>query len=467
MLATGLSVLAGLFHMTLSAGRINTGNETCPVPPETPMSNPPLFRYLIASADPGEGVTDANLARRYADSRDQASFELLVRRHADAVWAACRRILPKDQHLAEDAFQATFLALTRKAGSIRGPCFSGWLYRVAIHAAVKARDKAGLTRPNAEDDPPAPEIDPDRAELCSLVHEELAALNEKYRLPIVLCDLSGLNHADAAARLGWPIGTVSGRLSLARDQLRSRLRRRGINAPTVLIASFAGVSTVSASLIRAVVSFVAGGPVPLAVVSLTEGVLSTMKWTQLKLIAFVLTAVVTVTVTTAVALTQQQGGKSQTPTATAKPAAADVDTAAWNTLPPPSAFPEIQAGMPLPGVTPVKVLADDTSLRKLQKARFNVLLREFEVATQSVRAGALPDSELRQFHAKLAAAAAEVFDRPADLRPWVEAWVGAMKAEEGKAERAHLAFSISMADLLAARRARIEAEIALAKLPPK
>jgi RNA polymerase sigma factor (sigma-70 family) len=452
--------------MTLSAARINTGNETRPAPSETPMSNPPLFRYLIASADPGDGVTDANLARRYADSRDQASFELLVRRHADAVWAACRRILPNDQHLAEDAFQATFLALTRKAGSIRGPCFSGWLYRVAIHAAVKARDKAGLTRPNAEDDPPAPEIDPDRAELSALVHEEWAALNEKYRLPIVLCDLSGLNHADAAARLGWPIGTVSGRLSLARDQLRSRLRRRGINAPTVLIASFAGVSTVSASLIRAVVTFVAGGPVPLAVVSLTEGVLSAMKWTQLKLIAFVLTTVVTVTVTTAVAVNQQQDGKSPAPTATAKPAAVDVD-AAWNKLPPPSAFPEIQAGMPLPGVTTVKVLADDTSLRKLQKARFNLLLREFEVATQSVRAGALPDSELRQFHAKLAAAAADVFDRPADLRPWVEAWVGAMKAEEEKAERADRASSISAADLLAVRRARIEAEIALAKLPPK
>jgi RNA polymerase sigma factor (sigma-70 family) len=428
-----------------------------------------LSRYLLAAADPGAGVTDANLARRFIDCRDETAFELLVRRHAETVWSVCLRMLPRDQHSAEDAFQATFLALARKAGTIRGSSFGGWLYRVAVHAASRARERAGPARPQAEFDPPAPLVEPDRAELCVVVHEELAGLKEKYRLPVVLCDLSGLTHAEAAARLGWPVGTVSGRLSLARTQLRERLRRRGVVASAVLVASLVGGPTASARLVGATVGFVSGGSVPPAVVSLTEGVLSAMKWANLKPIVFAVTTFAAIGGMTTLAICQQADRLAAPPSSEVK--ASEVKPAvepdpAWNTSSAPSAFPNIQpTGSLFPGMTRVSVLVADTPLRKLQKTRLNLLLAEFEIATNRVRVGAMTESELRQYYPKLAAAASEVFDRPADLRPWVEAWVGAMKAEEKHAEQTARAGAASATELFAVRRARIVAEIALVKLP--
>src|SRR6266403_793132 len=95
-----------------------------------------FFRLLAAATPAADHVPDAELLRRFAHNRDSAAFELLVRRHADAVWTACRRVL-KCEADAEDAFQATFLVLLRKADSIRGACIGGWLHRVAVNAALK------------------------------------------------------------------------------------------------------------------------------------------------------------------------------------------------------------------------------------------------------------------------------------------------------------------------------------------
>src|SRR5688572_24875819 len=106
-----------------------------------------LFRLLSAAGPAGDHVADAELLRRYSSARDVAAFELLVRRHADAVWSACRRILPETD--AQDAFQATFLVLARKAGSVRGSCVGGWLHRVAVNAALKLR-AGGRRHPTAE-----------------------------------------------------------------------------------------------------------------------------------------------------------------------------------------------------------------------------------------------------------------------------------------------------------------------------
>src|SRR5215510_3336415 len=94
-----------------------------------------LFRLLAAAPPLGDHVPDAELLRRFVTSSDSAAFELIVRRHADAVWAACRRMLTRAD--AEDAFQATFLALIRKAKQIRTACVGGWLHRVAVNASLK------------------------------------------------------------------------------------------------------------------------------------------------------------------------------------------------------------------------------------------------------------------------------------------------------------------------------------------
>jgi RNA polymerase sigma factor (sigma-70 family) len=225
-------------------------------------------------------VSDYDLVRRYADTGDEAAFELLVRRHATTVWAACRRIL-RDHQAAEDAFQVAFLALARRARTIHAPCVAGWLYRVAVRAALRLR--TAPTRPT--EDRAAPAADPDRDEAAAVVHEEVARLAEKYRLPVVLCDLAGLTHAEAAAHLGWPVGTVSGRLSVARCQLRARLTRRGVGAPAALailaVPGLAAPGPVSDAQIRVAISTATGGTVPAAISSLTDGVLSAMRRTTI------------------------------------------------------------------------------------------------------------------------------------------------------------------------------------------
>src|SRR4051812_11783918 len=169
-----------------------------------------FLRLLTAAAPPGDHAPDAELLRRYAGSGDQAAFELLVRRHADAVWAAAYRVL-RNHADAEDAFQAAFLVLARKAGSVRGASAGGWLHRVAVNAALKLRAaRARQTAAAALCDRLHPAgTGPEADEVAAVVHQELAGLPDRYRLPVVLCDLEGHTHADAAKALGVPVGTVS------------------------------------------------------------------------------------------------------------------------------------------------------------------------------------------------------------------------------------------------------------------
>jgi RNA polymerase sigma factor (sigma-70 family) len=424
------------------------------------MARHPLLRYLRA-AGPATGVTDAELARRYAAGRDEAAFELLVRRHAELVWAACRRVLPRDHQAAEDAFQATFLALARRCGSVRSACAAGWLYRVAVRAALRLRARAPVL---AAADRPGPEGDADAVgDAGAVVHQELAALADKYRLPVLLCDLEGLTHAAAADRLGWPVGTVSGRLSVARGLLRTRLVRRGV-APALVAAAVASAGLAPAAVVESSAAFAAGAPAPAAVVSLAEGVLSAMKWAKTKVLAAVFAGAFSIAGAAAVAVSQDRAGPGGAvqPKAGA-PAAAEPDPE-WNGAVPPSAFPDLKPGRAHPAIAKVQVLKTDTPLRKLQKARLNLLVGEFEAAGHRARSGGGSASEARAYYARLAAAAAEVFDDPAELRPWLEAWVTETKAEERDAEAQSANGAVAAAALSAVRRARLDAEIALAKL---
>jgi RNA polymerase sigma factor (sigma-70 family) len=246
-----------------------------------------FFRLLMASQPAGEHVADAELLRRFAADRDSAAFELVLRRHADAVWTACRRILSSDAD-AEDAFQATFLVLMRKAGSIRNSSVGGWLHRVAVNAALKLKEtkqgRQGIEAiPGSGAQPDA--IASDR-EVAARVQMELARLPARYRLPVVLCDLEGQTHAEAAMVLDWPIGSVSGRLSRAHALLRERLARRGIVGPALLSATLTA-SPQPASAINGVAAIVGGADVPPPVSILVEGVYSAMKTARLKLVAVV------------------------------------------------------------------------------------------------------------------------------------------------------------------------------------
>src|SRR5262245_11008417 len=166
------------------------------------------IRLLIGSPA-ADDRSDGQLLHRFATMRDEAAFEALVRRHGPAVLGVCLRVLGHAQD-AEDAFQAAFLVLARKAGSIRrGEALAGWLYRVAFHIAVQAAARRRQTREQPITDMPASEPTPDldRCELRLVLDQELTRLPKKYLFPVVLCYVEGRTHQDAAGGLGWPKGT--------------------------------------------------------------------------------------------------------------------------------------------------------------------------------------------------------------------------------------------------------------------
>ncbi len=180
------------------------------------------------------GLSEAQMLDRFLVSRDEAAFEGLVARHGPMVLSVCRKTL-RDDHLAEDAFQATFLLLAKKARTVRGRDTLGpWLHRVAFRVAVRSAKAETKRKAKETSSPEVVEFAPSKSaddrlaqEGRRLLHEEVAGLPEKYRAPVVLCYLQGQTHDEAAKALKWPIGSVKGRLARARDLLRDRLARRG------------------------------------------------------------------------------------------------------------------------------------------------------------------------------------------------------------------------------------------------
>jgi RNA polymerase sigma factor (sigma-70 family) len=215
----------------------------------------------------------------------------------------CRSTLRHEQD-AEDAFQATFLVLARKAATIRKPeALAGWLHEVAHHVAVKAQADAARRRANEKMASPMavpdPTLDMTVRDLQRVLHEELRRLPEKYRLPLVLCYLEGRSHEEAAGQLGWSKGTLRGRLDRGREHLRRRLAARGVALAALLCAtvvpSRAAAEALMAAVVRAAVPSPAGGVSAVAVSAraslLAEGVIRAMSLTKLKVTLSVLLAV--------------------------------------------------------------------------------------------------------------------------------------------------------------------------------
>jgi HlyD family secretion protein len=233
-------------------------------------------------------LSDSQLLTRYADARGrdseaEAAFLELIHRHGPMVMGICRQIL-RQHHDADDAFQATFLVLVRKAHSIHvGDSLAPWLCSVAHRTAQRARVVAARFRPidSAQWEEPSTSLleNAFQFDLRPLLHEELDRLPGKFRDAIVLCHLEGKSHEEAARLLRWPIGTVSSRLSRGRRLLRTRLERRGVDASSAMFLGnwLAGTpTTVAKSLLESTVAAAAGRAVPTLVLSLTHGVLKTM-----------------------------------------------------------------------------------------------------------------------------------------------------------------------------------------------
>jgi RNA polymerase sigma factor (sigma-70 family) len=247
-------------------------------------------------------LTDGQLLERYVAGRDEVAFEALVRRHGQMVLAVCRRILT-DPCDAEDAFQATFLVLVSKARSVLPrENVANWLYGVAYRAAQKAR-VASVRRRSREKQvetmpEPATVAEGLWQDLVPILDLELSRLPEKYRLPIVLCDLEGRTRTEAAHQLGWPECTVAGRLARGRSLLARRIRRHALplsgGVLAALLAQHAAGACVPVALVDCVGKTAAAlasgtaralGIVSANVANLTKGVVRSMFWSKLKFVA--------------------------------------------------------------------------------------------------------------------------------------------------------------------------------------
>jgi RNA polymerase sigma factor (sigma-70 family) len=239
----------------------------------------------------GDGLRDGELLGRYVDRRDEAALAALINRHGPMVWGVCRRQL--SHHDAEDAFQATFIVLVRKASSIaQREAVGNWLYGVARQTALQARRSAARRRAREVQVTEMPDAEAPQerwADLQPSLDEELSRLPDHYRVVIVLSDLDGMTRKEVAAQLGCPEGTVASRLVRARAMLAKRLTRRGLALSGMAAAlsqnvASAGVpASVLFSTIKAANLFAAGQAVISSkVAALAEGVLKTMLVSKLK-----------------------------------------------------------------------------------------------------------------------------------------------------------------------------------------
>jgi RNA polymerase sigma-70 factor (ECF subfamily) len=178
-------------------------------------------------------MTERQLLECFVTANDRDAFGVLVERHGPMVLAVCRTVLREEQDV-EDAFQDTFLVLARRAGTIKHPESIGpWLHRVALRRARHVRFAASQRRRherNRIDSRREYPIEPPDLSLIPLLREEVRRLPRNHRLPVLLCYLEGKTCQEAAARLRCPVGTIKGRLWRARQTLRVRLSRRGLDS---------------------------------------------------------------------------------------------------------------------------------------------------------------------------------------------------------------------------------------------
>jgi len=375
-------------------------------------------------------LSDGQLLDAFIARGDDVAFKALLKRHGSMVLGVCRRIL-NNHHDAEDAFQATFLVLVRKARTITPRQYVGsWLYGVACRTAMKARAMSAKRRTKERQlwesarAQPTSDIPPD--ELLTRLDMELARLPEKYRVPIVLCDLEGRSRVEAARRCGWPVGTLSWRLAQGRQLLAQRLSRNGTvltgGALALLLSRSAASAGVPPSLLmttaRAASRLAAGGAlaagtVSIQVMTLTEGVMKAMLLSKLKVawvvaLAFVIGAgAVGLGYQADAAAPQQSGEHAQS----GRAAADDMD----------------------------ELRLEVAALRKgLEAARVRIKLLEGEVRAMKSRGAAAASTQLndaaRRLNDAARRAASQALTKYVDVdaqRRVVDLLEGALKARDG------------------------------------
>ena len=382
---------------------------------------------------------DADLLRRFLTTGDEAAFAALVRRHGPMVFGVCRRTLGHAQD-AEDAFQAVFLILARKAHTVRADGVGRWLYGVAVRVANKARVRRARVRSVSADLSAVPARPaPDPADWRPHLDAALERLPARYRDPVVLCDLLGRSRAEAAAELGVSEGTLSSRLARARDRLRARLARVGATLSVPALA--AGLSDEATALVPAslLTSTAAAGP-SAAARELAHGVLRAMFLTKvLKLTAAVVGLAGVVTV-----------GATWTPTAGQDPPPASK-----------GGGPPVEVAKPAPKDPPPDPAG---RLRELQVERVAALKEQLDGQFERVKIGKDPVIQYLVVVQELGEAELEIARTKEERVAAAERMVQELKVGEEQLIILHKAGLQTKQGVAQAKAARLKAEIKLEKL---
>jgi RNA polymerase sigma factor (sigma-70 family) len=432
-----------------------------------------LLQHLLRSVRPlGDEDSDAGLLELYLRQRDEAAFESLMLRHGPLVLGVCRRVLG-NSHDAEDAFQATFLILIRKAASLRRQAALGaWLYRVAYRTAQEARRALARRRAREARVVPREEAAPQKDDLREVLDRELSALPERYRAAVVVCDLEGKERKEAAQQLGCPEGTVASRLARGRQLLARRLTRHGLTAGALAALSHEAQAGPSAALLSATVRAArcvrgpgGAGALSANVSFLVERVVRNMLVVKLRAMTVVLLLVGMVGAGAGwlyyhreAAAQPNPGGRAVQP----------VEGPGAEQAPDEGRKAEKEEGLPkLLDAKPIRVDRQDDELQKLLKERYNEALAELSVCSQLYQVGRIPYDQLVDAAKRLVTAGLELKDKPDEkvalLRQYVEMMKGFEKITETRLE----AGRIGPNELHQARYHRMSAEIELIRLKRK
>jgi RNA polymerase sigma factor (sigma-70 family) len=422
-----------------------------------------FLRRLIAVRDV-DATSDSELLKRFARTRDEAAFAELLRRHGPMVLGVCRRLLG-DSADADDAFQATFLVLVRKAGALGAPeSVANWLHGVAHRTALKARVEAAKRRQREREGAAmlatSASDDVIWRDLRPVLDEEIQRLPARYRAPFVACHLEGMTNAEAARQLGCPEGTVQSRLSRARERLRARLTKRGVTLSTTALAALvteqAASATVAAALstttLKAALSLgingAATGIISTHVLALAEGVLQAMYVTKVKIVVTLVLAVGLLAGAGAAgysALTQEpvQDQKPETERPKIRRKGADD-------------FEERRAAIEL-----------NRKLQPLMEKRLDAVREQMKARAEELIAGKTTVDVLLGSSANLLKAQQEMSDKPVDQLKALELHFGRMKAAQEILETRFEAGKANTAEVCQAKYFRYDAEIALERYKSK
>jgi len=388
----------------------------------------------------------------------ELAFAVLLKRHGPMVLRTCTAIL-HDRHEAEDATQATFLVLARKASSLwvrdsLGP----WLFGVARRVASRARSTAVRRRAHEQEAAEAAARtteDPARDEIDAIVDEEVNRLPQGYRVAVVLCDLEGLTQEQAALRLGWPAGTVRSRLARGRVRLRDRLVRRGLAPPAVAAGGSHAretrlsplPTTLAEATIRAAMPLSLGRPAAdatAAAIALMEGVMKVMFWSKFKLVAA--SALCGAAILTGSAMIGRRAmGFPRPQTDAAKPQS------------------KASVGQGNVPVAPAAARSGPIKLTANEQARLDVAKKIRDTMFKLYTGGEIGLIAYLQWQKRYDDIAGEVAKSDADRLRHYESGVAIMKQVEDRSRELYRLGQATGTDVLVAELERLEAEAALEK----